>query len=416
MIFVYYDIQILFERSNKMDLEIKPNNPTTTLNGLLILAMSVASGITVANIYYLQPLLAQMASYFQISQTQAGIMATLVQVGYASGLLLILPLADRIEKRRLICVMLSLSATFLLLFYLSSNRYFSSFIAFGIGFSSIIPQLLIPYGAQMAKPEERGRVIGSIMSGLLIGVLLSRVLSGILSSLFGWRSIFLLATCLMLILLLLLRNILPKSVIVSNITYIESLKSLKPLIFIHQELRVSAFIGAMAFCSFSAFWTSLTFLLQSSHYRMGPDVAGMFGIVGVVGAFFSPIAGKLTDTKGARYTVRLTILIIFVSFILFLFFGYHLSGLIVGVILLDLGVQCCNVSNQTNIHRLCEDARNRISSIYMVSFFLGGALGSYLGAHFYENFGWIGVCIFGLMTQIIALLVYFYSFHVCKNS
>lgn len=399
-----------------MDFEIKPSNSSTPLNKMLILVMAVASGITVANIYYLQPLLAQMASYYHITQTQAGITATLVQVGYASGLLLILPLADRIEKRRLICVMLSLSAAFLLLFYLSPNRYLSSLIAFGIGFSSIIPQLLIPYGAQMAKAEERGRVIGCIMSGLLIGILMSRVLSGILSSLFGWRSIFLLATFFMLVLLFILRSILPKSIVVSNITYFSSLKSLKSLFIKLHELRISALIGAMAYCAFSAFWTSLTFLLQSSHYHMGSEVAGMFGIVGVVGALFSPLAGKLTDTKGARYTIRLTIFIILVSFILFLFFGYHLSGLIAGVILLDLGVQCCNVSNQTNIHRLCEQARNRISSIYMVSFFLGGALGSYLGALFYEKFGWIGVCVFGIMTQIIALLGYYYSLYVSKNS
>lgn len=390
-------------------MELESSNSTTSLNGTLLLIMSMASGITVANIYYLQPLLAHMASDFHISQTQAGMITTLVQVGYASGLLLILPLADILEKRRLICLMVLLSAVFLFLFYLSPNAFLSAFLAFGIGFTSMVPQLLIPFGAQMSRPEERGKVIGCIMSGLLIGVLLSRMLSGVLGTYFGWRSIFLLATFLMLLLSLILWHVLPISITISTITYVASIKSFKSLFVKHQELRESALIGAMAFCAFSAFWTSLTFLLES-YYHMGSDIAGLFAIIGVAGALFSPIAGKVTDLKGARYTVRITIGIILLSFLIFLFFGYSLFGLIIGVFLLDLGVQCCNVSNQTNIHRIGDEARNRIASIYMVSFFLGGAFGSYLGALFYEAFGWIGVCILGIMTQIVALLRYYYSF------
>lgn len=390
-----------------MNLENKNIDETLTLSRTLIIVMSIASGVAVANIYYLQPLLGSMAQFFHITQAHAGFIATLIQIGYAGGLLFILPMADILEKRKLICIMLLLSATFLFLFYLSSNVIIASFTAFGIGFTSIVPQLLIPLGAQMSKPEERGKVIGSIMSGLLIGILLSRVLSGMIGNYLGWKSIYLIAMFCMLILAVILRIMLPKCYSSSKITYITSMKSLKSLIVKYYTLRESAIIGAMAFCAFSAFWTALTFLLQGSHYKMGSDIAGLFGLVGVIGALFSPLAGKLSDTKGFRYTVKLTIIIVMISYIVFLIFGFRLCGLIIGVILLDLGVQCCNVSNQANIHRLSEEARNRITAIYMVSFFLGGALGSYLGALIFQHFNWFGVCILGLTTQVVALAVYY---------
>jgi predicted MFS family arabinose efflux permease len=391
-----------------MDLEnINSNENKASISRTLILVMSLASGITVANIYYLQPLMAHLALFFHITKAQAGLIATLVQVGYACGLLIILPMADIVNKRKLISIMLVLSGLCLFLFYLSTHVFLASLAAFGIGFTSIIPPLLIPLGAQMAKPDERGKVIGSIMSGMLVGILLSRVLSGIIGNYWGWKSIYLLAMFCMFVLAIVLHNLLPRCDRCCEISYIESIKSLKTLFLQYYPLRECAVIGALAFCSFHAFWTSLTFFLQGSPYYMGSDVAGLFGLVGVIGAIISPIAGKVTDLKGSRYTVKVTIVIVFISFIVFLFFGFQMWGLIIGVILLDFGVQCCNVSNQAAINRLNDEARNRITAIYLVSFFLGGAFGSYFGALIFQHFNWLGVCVFGLVTQGVALSIHY---------
>lgn len=368
----------------------------------LIGILSAASGIAVANIYYLQPLLSQMAADYHITQSSAGLVATLTQIGFAFGLLFLLPLADIVEKRRLIVTVLIGASGSLTLLYFSPNLTVASIASFAVGFTSIIPQLLIPLGAQLAKPEERGKVIGSIMSGLLIGILLSRVVGGVVGNYFGWKTIYLIAAFLMLCLMVILRFRLPKCYALSQINYRESLKSIPLLMKRFSALRESSVIGAMIFCAFSAFWTALTFLLQGPYYRLGADAAGLFGLVGIIGALFSPIAGRISDQKGARFTVGINILVIVVSFLVFSIFGYSMAGLVIGVILLDLGVQCGNVSNQTRIQRLNEEARNRVTAIYMISYFLGGALGSYLGAWGFQHYGWAGVCALGFISQGIA--------------
>ncbi len=385
-----------------MESENKNNVNPSSLNKHLILIMSVASGLTVANIYYIQPLLAGIAQYYHVTQEYSGLLATLTQIGYALGLLLILPLADILEKRRLVLTMLLGAAISLLLLFFSPTITIALFASFGIGFCSVIPQLLIPFAAQLANPKERGKIIGSIMSGLLIGILLSRVVSGFIGRYMMWKNIYFIAAFCMLLLWVALRFILPKSYGDSKIKYIDSLKSMIVLFRQFPALREASVVGAMVFLAFSAFWTALTFLLQSSSYHMGTDVAGLFGLVGVVGALFSPWAGKISDKKGARFTVGINIVVIIAAYIVFGIWGFQLCGLIVGVILLDLGVQSCNVSNQTRIHQLSEEARNRITSVYMVSYFLGGALGSWLGTVSFQRFGWIGVCFIGLFSQLIA--------------
>lgn len=387
--------------------EVSESQPRLTK--ALIGILSAASGIAVANIYYLQPLLSQMAADYHITQSSAGLVATLTQIGFAFGLLFLLPLADIVEKRRLIITVLIGSSCSLTFLYFSPNLLSASIASFAVGFTSILPQLLIPLGAQLAKPEERGKVIGSIMSGLLTGILLSRVVGGLVGKYFGWKTIYLIAAFLMLGLMAILRFRLPKCYALSQIRYRESLKSIPLLVKHFSALRESSVIGAMIFCAFSAFWTALTFLLQGPHYRLGADAAGLFGLVGIIGALFSPVAGRISDKKGARFSVGINIVIIILSFLVFYISGYRIAGLIIGVILLDLGVQCCNVSNQTRIQHLNEEARNRVTAIYMISYFLGGALGSYLGALGFQYFNWAGVCALGFISQGIAAGRFFYG-------
>ncbi|MBL4935552.1 MFS transporter [Clostridium sp. YIM B02515] len=390
-------------------MELLKDNSTKSnpvLSNLLITVMAIACGLTVANLYYIQPLLADMAKTFNVSEISVGSAAMLTQIGYAAGMILILPLGDIKEKRNLITVMLLLSVLSLLSMFFSRNISMLIISSFAVGFTSIIPQLIIPLAAQLSDPKERGRIIGTVMSGLLIGILASRTFSGILGGYFGWRIVYIIAAAMMIILMFVLRKIIPVHKPVSNIKYIDLLKSLFRLIKTESVLREASINGAMMFAAFSAFWTSLTFLLESSHYNMGSQAAGLLGLVGISGALAAPLVGRIADKRGPRFVIGICISVVILSYILFLFLGFKMFGLILGVILLDLGVQSCNVSNQTRVHSLNEEMRNRINTVYMVSFFLGGSLGSFLGTYSYSHFGWYGVCIFGIATQIIAFIVH----------
>jgi len=381
--------------------------PATTeknsLTNLLLLIMSIAAGISVASLYYMQPLLAQIAAYYNISQTNAGLIVTLTQIGYALGMLLLLPLADILEKRRFIVIMSGFAGIALFTLYISPNLYLMTIAALFIGFTSVIPQLLIPLGAQLSKPQKRGNAIGSIMSGILIGILLSRVFSGYIAQFYNWKTIYIIAAFIMFILAVILHFTLPRSPALNKIKYSQSLLSIFTVIKNYPALRQASIIGAMAFFAFSIFWTTLTFHLHD-YYQLNSSYAGLFGLIGVMGAISAPFFGRIADKKGTRFTVGSSILVIIISYFIFLLYGYTLWGLIIGLILLDIGVQCCNVSNQTRIHQLNENARSRITAVYMITFFVGGALGSFGGAWAYQHYSWTGSCLLALLTQIIALI------------
>ena len=386
----------------------KRQNEQPRLSRGLILLMAATSGIAVANIYYIQPLLEQIAGAYHVLQASVGLLATLTQVGYALGLFLILPLADLVERKRLVLTMLVLAAISLIVMYLSSNFVLTAIACLAVGTTSVIPQLMVPLGAKLSTDADRGKNIGHIMSGLLIGVLLSRVVSGFIGKYFGWRIIYLLAVFFMLALFLMIKAMLPvcEANANSGMNYVSSLKSMAALPGQFPVLKEAAVNAALFMVAFSALWTTLTFQLQSSAFHLDTNMVGMFGLIGVTGILFAPYAGRLSDQKGAKFTVGLNIVIIFASYLFFFLFGFHIWGLILGVIFLDMGVQCCNVANQTRIQKLSDEARNRITSIYMVSLFTGGALGSYLGALLYTHYGWYGFCAIGFVTQLLAALVH----------
>jgi Arabinose efflux permease len=390
----------------KTNSSIDNTNTRPILTKLLILVMSIACGLTVANLYYIQPLLGDIAKTFHVDQLSIGFAAMLTQIGYAIGMIFILPLGDIKEKRNLIVIMLLFSVISLMSMFFSSNIYILTISSFAVGFTSIIPQLIIPLAAQLSNPQQKGQTIGTIMSGLLIGILLSRTVSGILGSYLGWRIVYLIAAIMMFALMLILRKLIPLCNPISDIKYSELLKSMIHLIKTEPILRESSLNGALIFSAFSAFWTSLIFLLESSHYNMGAEAAGLLGLVGVSGALAAPLVGKVADKRGSRFAIGICIVVVIVSYLLFFLFGFKIWGLVLGVILLDLGVQSCNVSNQARVHSLNEETRNRLNTIYMVSFFLGGAFGSFLGSYSYSHFGWYGVCTFGIITQILALIIH----------
>jgi predicted MFS family arabinose efflux permease len=382
------------------------NEKSFILSKTLVLIMAAAGGIVVANLYYAQPLLSEIARTFKVSEGSIGIVAMLTQMGYATGMFFILPLGDIRERRGLIVLMLYLAAGALLLMSMAFNLPILLFAAFAVGFTSVVPQLIVPLAAQLANPRDRGKIIGTVMSGLLIGILLSRTFSGIIGGAFGWRVVYIIGTTLMILLATLLKVTLPVTKSTSSIPYSELIKSLWGILKSEKVLREASINGAMMFATFSAFWTSLIFLLESPVYKLGPQAAGLFGLVGVGGALTSPLVGRLADKKSPRFTVGIAVLISTLAYICFWTLGFKIWGLVIGVIFLDLGTQSGLVSNQSRTQALNAEKRNRINTIFMVSYFLGGSLGSILGAYNWAHYGWTGVCITGFIFQLIAIIAH----------
>src|SRR5579884_2468584 len=368
--------------------------------------LAVACALTVANLYYIQPLLADISRSFAVSQGVAGVFATLTQVGYALGLLLIVPLGDALDRRMLIMLTTLAVACSLLLTAVASSLIVMAVASFAVGVTTVIPQIMVPFAASLARPAVRGRVVGSIMSGLLIGVLLARVVSGYVAALLGWRAMYWIAAVLMLALALILRLILPGEQARTGMRYSELLRSLWKLARTEPVLREVSLFGGLVFGAFSVFWVTLVFFLSTPPYHYGSEVAGLFGLVGIAGATAAIVVGKLADKIPARLITGVMMLITFLSFVIFWLLGYWLWGLIVGVILLDLGTQGTHISNQTRVYSLNPAANSRLNTVYMVSYFVGGSLGSLLGAYGWSIGRWNGVCMVGLLMLAAALVVY----------
>jgi len=379
------------------------------ISPFLIMIMSIACAASAANLYYAQPLLEEISRYFNVSSSIIGSAAMLIQIGYAIGLIFLVPLGDVKERRGLIMTMLFCSALALIAISISSNIWLLLFTSMLVGLTSITPMLIVPLAAHLAKPAERGKVIGSVMSGLLIGILLSRVFSGIIGSILGWQIVYRIAAGMMVLLILVFRLWLPKSVPDSSMSYKKLLKSLIGLLKNQPVLIEASLIGAMMFGTFSIFWTTLSFLLKSPAYNLGAQAAGMFGLAGIVGALAASIVGRVADKKSPRFTLTIAIMISLLSYICLLIFGHEMWGLIIGVILLDLGIQSAQISNQALINTLDATARSRNNAVYMTFYFCGGALGSWLGTFFWGLFGWIGVCGIGITFQIIAATIHIWG-------
>jgi predicted MFS family arabinose efflux permease len=368
--------------------------------------MAISVGVIVANIYYGQPLLADIARSFRLDVTRAGGVAMLSQGGTALGMLLFVPLGDTREKRALITLLLLGSAVSLVLVATAANAVWLGLASLLVGATGATVHIFVPFAAQLAPPRQRGRVVGSVLSGLLFGVLLARTFSGLLGAHFGWRAVYWLAAGMMLALAMSVQFLLPRSEPAVRLSYLGLLRSIAGLVREHRALRESAFLGAMFFCAFSAFWTTLVFLLETPPFHYGSQAAGLFGLIGAAGAAGAPLVGRFTDQYGARKTIGFALVTVFLAYVLLGLTGKSLAGLIVGVILLDLGVQSGHVANQTRIYGLVPEARSRLNTFYMVCYFIGGATGSLLGAWSWRLAGWPGVCGFALAGISLAL-VYF---------
>jgi predicted MFS family arabinose efflux permease len=368
--------------------------------------MAVAAAVTAANLYYCQPLLSQIARTLHMSARETADIPMLTQVGYALGLLFFAPLGDMLERRALVTgllliVTVSLVAT-------ASAPAASVMLATSLitGMFTVVPQVMAPMASALSSPESQGRAVGIVMGGMLIGILLARTIAGFVGTWFGWRAMYALAALMMLAMALLLRATLPLSRSDTRIRYRDLLSSLIPLARKLPALRQAALMSGLAFGAFSAYWTTLVFFLEKPPYHYGAQMAGLLGLAGVAGALAAPAVGLLSDRGYPRLASGCALLIGMIAFVLLYTLGGTITGLAIGGIVLDLGTQSNLVTNQTRIYRLIPEARNRINTIFMVTYFIGGALGTFLAGHAWTNYRWPGVCTLGASLFAAALTVW----------
>lgn len=376
------------------------------LSPALVWLMSAATGLAVAGNYYAQPLLPAIAAALQLSAAAAGVIVTTAQAGYAFGLLLIVPLGDLYERRRLIVLMTLLSACGLLISALSTS--FISLLA-GTAIAalfSVVAQLLVPFAATLAEPAERGRVLGTVMSGLLLGILLARTVAGALADLGGWRLIYWVGAVAMLLMALLLALRLPSHRQSAGLSYPRLLASVLSLLRDEPLLRLRAFLGASVFAAFSVLWTSMAFLLAAAPYAYSSATIGLFGLVGAAGALSAPLIGKLGDRGHGHRVTAFGLWALLLSWLPLYWARLSLAALLPAIVVLDLAVQVVHVSNQAEVYRLRPEARNRLTAAYMTSNFIGMALGSLASAAAYGAAGWNGVVLVGSLVAAAGLLVW----------
>lgn len=357
--------------------------------------------------YYNQPLLLEMGHTYGATAGRTGFVAVATQIGYALGLLTFVPLGDVLERRALMMKMYAAVAGALLLVAVAPTLDVLIAGSVLIGMFASVTHVALPIAPDLVLHEQRGRAIGTVMTGLLLGILLARTFSGWVSGIHGWRWVFVVAAVMNAAFVPLLWKTMPKLPPKQTLGYGKAMRSLWTLFRTQPLLRESSITGALVFASFSCFWTTLAFLLHR-HYGLGAGVAGTFGVVGAVGAMVAPLAGRLADKHGSRWVISAGMALLAISYVV-LWAGeaaplsrtLHMITLVVGVVLLDMGAQMTQAANQTRIFGLVPSARSRLNTVYMTIYFTGAAIGSALATMAWVRWGWNGVC--GLELGFIAV-------------
>ncbi|MEU3708609.1 MFS transporter [Streptomyces catenulae] len=377
-----------------------------TLPGWLVALLATSCGLTVANLYYAQPLLEMMRRTFQLQDSTAGLLITLTQLGYAVGMVFLVPLGDRIENSRLVSVLLTVTALAMAAGGLAPTFTVLLVAALVAGATSVVAQVLVPYVADLAPDHLRGAVVGKVMSGLLAGILLSRTVGSLLADVAGWRTVYLVSAALMAILALVLRRALPHRAPTSTDPYTVLLRSMARLIRVHPQLRRRSFYHACMFAAFSAFWTTISYVLTTAPYHYSQLQVGLFALVGAAGALVAPLAGRLADRGLAHRLTPVTCLLASATLIWAGLAAHRILVLAAAAVLLDCAVQCSLIFGQHTIYQLDADARARITGVYIATFFVGGAIGSQLGTLAHHVGNWTTVTLTAAAFPVIATLVW----------
>ncbi|HVC66585.1 MAG TPA: MFS transporter [Acidimicrobiales bacterium] len=369
----------------------------------LVVVFAVACGLAVANLYYAQPVLYDITRSFGTNEAEAGLVVTLSQIGYALGLALLVPLGDILTRRRFLPAVLSATAVGLVVSAAAPSIGVLVAVALVVGVGSTVAQMLVPMAASLADDARRGRVVGQVMSGLLLGILLARTVSGFVAAVTSWRAVYVLAAGVTVLMALVLRRVLPAESERPSIRYGALLRSTVALFRAEPLLRRRILFGALGMAAFSAFWTTMAFVLSGAPYHYGTASIGLFGLVGAAGALCANFAGRWADRGLTRTTTVVFAVLMGASFLPLWLGGHDLAMMIVGVLVLDVGVQGLQVTNQSMIYRLAPEARSRINSAYMVCYFAGGAVGSATASWLYGSHRWAGVCLLGAGIGVAAV-------------
>ncbi|MEK3863253.1 MFS transporter [Paenibacillus sp. FSL H7-0716] len=371
----------------------------------MTLLFAVVCGMSVANIYFAQPLLDHLSREFGIDYSTIGILITITQIFYAVGLLLLVPLGDLLNQRRLITGQMLLSVVALIIVGTASSITVLFVGMASVGLLAVVTQTLVAFAATMAAPAERGRVVGMVTSGIVIGILLARSISGILTDLAGWRSVYLVSAALMLCMVCTLFRVLPNvEREVKTLSYAQLLSSVFMLFVQERVLRIRAILALLIFTAFSILWTSVVLPLSAPPLSLSHTAIGAFGLAGIVGALAAARAGKLADQGHGQRTTGIALLLLLISWWFISFTEQSLLALVIGIVLLDLAVQAVHVTNQSIILTLRMEARSRLTAGYMVFYSIGSATGSIASTQIYSHYGWNGVCWLGASVSAAAFL------------
>ena len=375
----------------------------------LLFIMAYMAAVSVANIYYCQPLLSLMGNDLGIDEWRTSLIAMITQVGYACGLFFIIPSGDKFDRKKIVSYSFSILTIALLCIALSNNFHAVMAASFAVGACSVMPQIFIPIAAQYSRPEKKGANVGLIVSGLLTGILASRVISGLVGEWLGWRSMYVIAAIVMSLCTLIVWRIMPYTENNYTGSYKRLMHSLFALIREYKLLRICALRAAFAFGSFLALWASLTFKMEQAPFYAGGDVVGLLGLCGVAGAMSASVVGRLVSRIGVRNFNLLGAALMLSAWIIAYLWGNTYTAIIITILILDIGMQCIQLSNQTVVFSLNPKASNRINTIFMTNYFIGGSLGTFLSGSAWSMAGWSGVTIVGIGLAFCSLCITLFS-------
>jgi len=379
--------------------------PAVASRGKIIM-MAIIAGAVITNIYCTQPILPLIASDLGLDLTTVDLIAGSALLGFATGLALLLPMGDRFDRRKLVLGQIALAFCFAIAAALSPSVGTLIAASFGLGIVSCVPQQLVPFAAVMSKPSERGRNVGTVVSGIMVGILLGRTIAGVVGEAWGWRAVYGLEAAFMIPVWIAAAALLPKGVPSTNLSYPRLLASLWPLMRDNSAIRQSMFVQALLWACFNAFWVNLAALLANGPFQLGSAWAGGFGIIGAAGALAASLGGRATDRLGSRSVIGASIGIVTLAYLLLAGAQTSMALLVLGVVVLDIGVQSGLVSNQTRAFAVDPKAQGRINSLYMTATFFGGAVGAAVSGWLMTRFGWSGIVEFGIALGLIALAIH----------
>lgn len=373
--------------------------------GFLLMTLAVISGLAVANLYYNQPLLNDICRDFSVSEFTANLIPMVTQIGYAIGLLFIIPLGDLYSRRKIIVINFSLLSVSMLSIALSQKIGFVIVSSLVTGICSVMPQIFIPIASQFSRPEEKSKNVGVLVSGLLTGILGSRVISGFVGEYLGWRTMYLFAAIIMLFCIFIVLKLIPDMTVNYKGSYKELMQSLFIIYKQRKDIRLSSLRAGLCFGSFLSLWACLAFKLSGEPFYAGNNIIGMLGLCGVAGALTASLVGRYVRIFGVKRLNYTGCLIIIVSWFIMLFFQDYYAGFIVGIMLIDIGMQCIQLSNQTYVLTSLPNASNRVNTIFMTTYFIGGAVGTFLAGIFWHALLWNGVVFVGVALTLISFLI-----------